>query len=349
MGDKLRDIISRLSTVTNMDLVDIYDQSKSAKSSDPIEEHRKEVLEHREKLPNRVAKRAYDKALKVRPKLDNKEKKRNRSNDSRRLSKLQKILDEQYPPGAVPVVIGSALYKQTKHIVADSTGDAARLYSRMCKHKIAVTGIKRIALATDKDGNNKYSFSGNDRGAVRARAILALGLLLVGLSKRTGRRGDRWNRLVRGLSQKILIEAISHPAKDAKLISYSAFNGTHDKDAPSDCVDGSVGYLRALKNGKFCYTRQAHWKVGGEPLSRGWGDIQPNEVAPVLIDGIWKVSFCRYWIVTDMFNAPKDAAARAQLWVDYLGAHLPEPHEQPDRASRGQLQSISTVISPAPS
>lgn len=352
MGDRLRDIISRLSTSTDLDLVEIYDQSKSVKDeTDPNELHRKQVQEKRATLENRKIKRTFDKQLKKKPKKNDRtrEIKRNRANDARRLKKLQKQLDAQYPQETIPALIPTHLYKEIKHIVADTTGGAAKLYLAMCPHKIAVTNIRRDALAIGPDGVAKYSFSGVDQGAQRARYIVALGLLLIGLSKRTGRRGDRWNRIVKGIPQSVLIDAISHPAKDSKPVSYSAFNGTHDKTQRESALDGSVGYLRALKNGGLLYTRQAHWLVGGKPQSRGWNDLQTNEVAPGLIDGKYKVSFCRYWLLTDEYISVKDAAVRAQLMADYLGGNLPDVPQRSLKARPGRTESLSTVISPAPS
>jgi hypothetical protein len=352
MGDRLRDTISRLSALTDLSLVEMYDQSRSVKDPDydPNEEHRKEVKKHRDQLPNRPTKRAFDKELKKKPKNKRtQEARRNRSADSRRLKKLQRQLDKQYPQDTTPALIPTHLYKSVKHVVADTTGGAADLYLDTCPHKIAVTNIRKIALAIDETGKAKYSFSGINQGAVRARYIAALGLLLVGLSRRTGRKGDRWNRIVKGIPQSVLIQAISHPAKDANPVSYSAFNGTHDKTVRKTALDGSVGYLRALKNGELLYTRQAHWLDGGRPQSRGWEDLKPYEVAPGVIDGKWKVSYCRYWILTDEYTSPKDAARRAELFRDWLGGNLPVDPQRSVQARPGRAESFSTVISPAPS
>lgn len=353
MGDRLRDVISRLSAQTDLDLVDIYDQAKSVKDPDDLdlnEEHRKDAKKQRDLLPNRPTKRAFDRELKKKPKNKRtQEARRNRSADIRRLKKLRKQLDEQYPEGTIPALVPTHLYKTVKQIVADTTGAAAELYLSTCPHKIAATNIRRNSLAVGDDGKAKYSFSGINQGAIRARYLCALGLLLVGLSKKTGRKGDRWNRIVKGIPQSVLIQAISHPSKDAKPVSKSAFNGTHDKTQRTTAIDGSVGYLRALKNGELLYTRQAHWLVGGKPQTRGWDDLKPYEVAPGIIDGKYKVSYARYWILTDEYTSPKDAARRAELFRDWLGGNLLEAPQRSVQARPGRAEPLSTVVSPAPS
>lgn len=332
MADRLRDIISRISTDTGLDLLPIYDgassHTKKEIPKDPIEEKR-------EQLPNRISKKAFDKALRnKKPKNQTKEAKRNRARDLRRIDKLRKQFKDRYGEQEIPKIIPSYLYIQTKDIVSDTTGGAAIAYLKACEHKIAVTLIKRAAFAADENGVNKYSFAGLGRGANRARCICALGLLLLGLSSKTGRRKDRWSRIVKGISIGQLGDAVKHPSPEVKKSHNNTISGAHRWNL-KDSIDGAVGYLDALRNVGFCYAIQAHWLEGEKPDHRAWKDIQQCEIVPQRTKSGYRVSFNRYWIVTDRFSDAVNAATSAELWIAYLAGSLPDfPEHSAENESR---------------
>lgn len=336
MADRLKDIIARISTHTGQDLLSAYEEGKKeidgkkkpSKPEEKTEEEIKEIDEVREKLPNRISKKAYDRALKnLKPKNRAKEAKRNRANDIRRLHKLSTNLEKTHGKGVCPELIPSHLYKQTWQCIVDSTGAAIKLYLKVCPHSVAKTYIKRIALCPDEQGINKYSFAGHSRGSVRARCVAAFGLLLLGLSRPTRRYKGRWNRLVKGIPLVAFRKALTHPAIREQIPSINTFIGKHRSDPDNILTDGGVGYLRALKNGEFCYTMQAHWLMGEKPEHKAWQDITPNEIVPGRTESGWRVSLPRYWILTDKFMNAKDAQQRAELWIAWLAGQLPEEPE----------------------
>lgn len=356
MPDRLRDIIARIGEGTGQNLLDAYDQGRKKPEKKPktpeLEDEavKKEIDETREQLPNRSTKKAFDRALKnLRPKNQTKEAKRNRANDIRRLHKLQKRLEKTHGPGTVPELISSHLYKQTWQCVADSTGAAVIMYLDACPHPIAKTRIRRTALCPDDQGNYKYSFAGNSRGSVRARAVAALGLLLLGLSRtRNGRKG-RWKRLVKGIPLRSLREALTHPAIRDEIPHVNTLIGKHRSDPKNILTDGGVGYLRALKNSDFCYSMQAHWRDGDRPSGRAWKDITQNEIVPGRTESGWKVSLPRYWIISEQYTSPSDAKIRAEMWIDHIAGTLPDDkHAQPERPQTSQ-KPVQDLSPPPPS
>lgn len=350
MADRLRDIISRISSNTGQDLLPIYDGAKTVpKKDEPKDPSPEQIREH---LDNKIPKKVFDKALKSKkPKQRTKEARRNRARDLRRIDKLRRQFKNRYGPQDIPSYIPSHLYIQTKDIVQDTTGGAAEIYLKHCGHKIAVTLIQRAALAPDENGVNKYSFAGDNREARRARCICALGLLLVGLSKRTARRKDRWSRIVKGISIGMLCSALAHPSSDSKKPHHNTISGAHRWDQ-KDAIDGAVGYLDALRNVGFCYSLQAHWKEGVKPDHRAWKDIQQKEIVQQRTKSGWRVSFLRFWIVTDRFKDPINSATSAELWVAHLAGSLPDfPENSAEKNSRGTapIKHLPPYTPPPPS
>jgi hypothetical protein len=315
MSDKLREILLRLSENSGLDeYISEYDKS--------VEENRREVAETRASLPNRQAKRRFDKEMRreaTKKKSYSEETSlRQRKKSFRLLKKLDARLKESGAPDCDIRVIPPHIWKTCQHVIADSSGWAAKHFSKKCPDKIGITIIHRAALSFDKNGEQeKYSYQGDSPGSIRARKILAHGLLFEMLARRTGRRGQGWNRIVKGIPQAA-IQAVLRDPYSGHRPHINSINGTHRK-CSSDETNGSVGYLTALKRVGFCYSRQARWKHGADPRKlKGWNDIQPNEMAGKPHNSGWVTSCARYWIVSDSFLDAKEGSKRAKLWVAWL-------------------------------
>jgi hypothetical protein len=319
--DNIRDILSRAGHLAGTDLLSIY-ESRRGQVEDEVERVRKE-------LPNQQTRKRFDKEIDNQTKRQRQSKQRqaeairNRKSNKKALAKLEKRLKAEGINNPHPVLIPAHLWKQTQHILADPSGWAAKYYSKICYHKIGVSIVHRAALCYDADGKPKYSYIGNGREACRARFVLAAGLLLLCLARRTGRHGHGWDRLVSGIPQAAILTALRDPFT-GKLPSSSSFNGTHHK-TELEITDGNVGYLTALKRAGLCYTRQT--KTAEKHLAKdvkGWEDIRPEEQLGKRTPSGLFVSLARYWIVSAEFTDPVDAEKRARLWVCWLGAVLPE-------------------------
>lgn len=343
--ESLEEILKRASVLADQDLGEIYEKHRSRDreiyteslktvsenaNKIAIEEHEKQKSlseELREGLPKK-ARRRYDKELRsqILKKRDQEKRRAYATNKSnkRMLRKLDTYLRNTGIENPNPQLFPHHLWKQTKHILADSTGWACRFYSRMCWHKIGVGLANRAALCYDDQGRPRYSYAGNSRGSYRARAVLALALLLLGLSRPTRRRNHGWSRIIRAIPQTEFLSALSDPSnKNARKPFRNTLNGSHRKTAKDD-TSGSVGYLTALKRIGLVYTRQAWWKPGGDPSKlKGWEDIQPEEMLGSLHPSGWYTSTARYWIVADRFQDPRDAEKRARLWLAWLAGNIP--------------------------
>jgi len=315
MSDKLRKILQRMSAQDGLDeYISEYDKAKEA--------NRNEIREIRDALPNRQAKRRYDKEIRreatEKKNYSDKMSIKQRKKSFRLLRKLDAQLKESGAPDCDIRVIPAHVWKMCQHVIADSSGWAARHFAKNCPDKIGMTLIHRAALSHTKDGDKQqYSYTGDSPGSVRARKILAHGLLFEMLARRTGRKGQGWNRIVKGIPQAA-IQAVLRDPYSGQRPHINSINGTHRK-CQSDDTSGSVGYLTALKRVGFCYSRQARWRQGDDPRDlRGWKDIQPNEMVSRHHNSGWYTSSARYWIVSDSFMDAKDGAKRAQLWVAWL-------------------------------
>ena len=273
-----------------------------------------EENEHRKALPNRTSKRRFDKELKrqkTKQKAQNKAKKAN----IRLLAKLKKrvmetIGYEKYKPKLIPADI----WYDCQTIVWDRDGKAIPEFSRQCPNKIAISRIHRSALGIDETGERQYNYFGDSRGSLRARRIFALGWAKLRLAVGTRRKGP-YNRLVAGLPQAAFRALLRDP-KTGEQVYRTTLSGEHrPSHKPSE-----IGYLDALKDSGFCYTRQAKWQ-GKDPNIKGWEDIRSEERAGSNND--WNFSTARYWIITSQYTDSKDAEVRARLWIDYIAGCQP--------------------------
>lgn len=322
MSDHIRDILNRAGSLAGTDLVSIFEKRKK------IED---EVERTRERLPDKRTKKRFDRELDKQNKhVDRRKQKqanayRNRKSNKTALRKLERKLKSEGIENPQPRMIPAHLWKQCQHILADASGWAARYYSKLCYHRIGVSMCHRAALCYDAKGKPKYSYIGNSIGSQRARYVLASGLLILCLSRLTGRRRQGWTRLVSGIPQKAFLAALRDPYNGNRP-SLSAFNGTHHKLDDKEVTDGNVGYLTALKRVGMVYTRQI--KTSDKNLAssfKGWSDVRPEEMLGKRTETGLFCSLARYWVVADRFLDPVDAEKRAKLWVAYLSAQLPEP------------------------
>lgn len=327
--DKFKEILDRASLIAGTDLNASYHAKRDPESIEEI----------RASLPNSRSRKQFDKEIKTAEKRATNETAsqrayKHRKSNKRALAKLEKQLKAAGIANPDPKLIPSHLWKQTQHILADASGWAAKYYSRLCWHRIAVSLIHRAALCYVEDNQPKYSYIGTSREAQRARYVLAVGLLLVGLSTATGRRNQGWMRLVRGIPQAAILAALRDPFTGAQL-HRNALDGCHrvvpkivnqhtGKSKPAVC-DGRVGYLTALASVGLFYTRQLIWREGEDPTEkRGWDDLKPEEHTGEAHNGLF-TSLNRYWIVADQFTDPADEAKRAELYVAWLaGSAYPE-------------------------
>lgn len=324
MPDHIRDILSRAGHLAGTDLISIFEKRKSVES---------EVDRIRKELPNTQTKKRFDRELDKQVSRDDRRKQkqrdvyRNRKSNKRALQKLERKLRAEGIKNPQPKMIPAHIHKQTQHILADPSGWASRYYSKLCWHKIGVSMCHRAALCYDEKGKPKYSYIGNSREAQRARFVLASGLMLLCLSRPTGRRKQGWTRLISGIPQKAILSALRDPFT-GKRPSLSAFNGTHHKLDDKDLTDGNIGYLPALKRIGMVYTRQV--KTADKNLAKthkGWADIRPEEMLGKRTATGLFCSLARYWVVADLWLDPVDAEKRAKLWVAYCSSQLPEPVE----------------------
>jgi hypothetical protein len=317
-SDKLRELLRRAGELAGIDedLSEVFDRAQSDRD--------REVEQIRESLPNQRTRKAFDKELR-RQEVQHFEKNRKKAEkfrkaNARQLEKLRKRLNLDNKDNPYPHLIPAHDWMMVKEVQADLSGFAAKYHAKTCPHKIAVTIIHRSALSYDGEAP-KYSYVGESRGAKRARAILAIGLLIVRLSVTTGRKGQGWNRLVKGIPRAALVAALTDPRSKAKLHP-NTLDGRHRK-APKEATDGRVGYLNALKSQGLFYTRQAHWREGEDPRRiKGWHDIGANEMPSTVHPSGWKTSLARYWVVSDQYIDAKNAEKRAKLWIAWLAGCL---------------------------
>lgn len=259
----------------------------------------------------------------------------NKKSNIRKLEKLEKQLKKSGIDNPDPINIPAHIWKQSQFIIADSSGWAARFYSRLCWHKVGVGLIHKAALPKSIENEN-VTYAGVSPRALRSRSILSLGLGLIGCSKQTGRKNQGWNRLVSGIPQTAFIAMLADP-HTGKRIHRNTLTGIHRKN--KNYSNGDIGYLQALKKVGFCYCRQAHWKFGQDPREiKGFSDLKPSEMAGELHPSGWFTSTVRYWIASDQYTDSKDAERSATLWLAWLAGHIPW-----QRDVKGHFVPISTV------
>ncbi len=317
----IKEILTRASELAGQDLCAIYEARR---------EHAEEI---RAELP-RKARRIFDREMarqyKTRAEKQQKQAIKINKKNQRILAKLDKALKARGIEIPRPKEIEYPLWRQTKHILLDTTGWAARFYARICWHKVGVGLAHRAALCYDEHGNARYSYAGNSPGARRARHVLATCLLFFGLCEPTGRRDHGWMRIIKGIPQDAFLACLADPSTGEKP-HRNTFDGTH-RDCEDSYTGGTVGYLTAMKRIGICYTRQAKWRPGDDPSKqKGWEDILPEEMAGYLHPSGWFTSTVRYWIVADEFNDPVDAAKRARLWLAWLSGTIPWQQDEQGR------------------
>lgn len=308
--ESLSSILDRISQVTGVDgLRSIYEKSREERAATSEVQ---DII--RESLPNRQSSPQIEKARKHENRKPQSQKKVKGAN-LRLLKRLKKRVKELVGYDYKPKFISADLWYDCYTIVWDKTGKAIREFSRQCSNKIAIARINRAALGIiDENGERKYSYFGDSRGAVRARSIFAVGWLLLNLAVGTRRKGP-YNLLVAGIPQSAIIDMLSGGRKEERIYR-TTLSGTHRRTR----LAGEIGYLDALKQSGFCYTRQVKWKRE-DPSTKGWEDIRPNERAGS--NGDWNFSTARYWIITSQFNDSKDPDVRSQLWVDHVAGSQP--------------------------
>lgn len=310
--DSLSNILEHLSQVVGVDgLKDRYEKSLlDASKTREVTEVIRESLPKRQPSPHTEQK--------TRPQSkSNREKsqKKVKGANLRILARLKKRVKELVGYDYKPKFISADLWYDCYTIVWDTSGKAIREFSRQCSNKIALSRINRASLGIiTENGERKYSYFGDSRGAIRARSIFAVGWLLLNLAVGTRRKGP-YNLLVAGIQQSVIIDMLSGGRKEER-IHRTTLSGTHRATR----LAGEIGYLDALKDSGFCYTRQAKWQ-GDDPNIKGWEDIRPTERAGSN-DG-WNFSTARYWIITSRFNDSADSEVRRQLWADHMAGSQP--------------------------
>jgi hypothetical protein len=336
MDSSFKDVLTRASKIAGTDLFELFSRQQS------------EIDEVRNDLP-RKARKKFDEELKSQ-KVSPTDKRRiqaiiNNKKNKTKIKKLERALERYGIKNPVPREISFHLERQSKIIISDHTGWAARFYSRICPHKIGVGLVHRAALSYDQDGKPRYSYAGNSRGANRARSILAYGLLLIGLSSPTGRKGQGWSRIVKKIPMDAFLAIFTDPSSGETPHRNTIGGGIH-RESSDEETSGKVGYLSALRNVGLVYTRQAKWRPGENPADlKGWADIEPEEMAGGLHPSGWYTSLLRYWIVTDRFTEPRDAAKQAKLWIAWLSGNIPWHREEDGSYTPSRLHE-STISKP---
>lgn len=313
-------ILTRATQVSGVEgLTEIYARHREAINT-VVEDGETEIQRIRDELPNTKTRARFDREMRRTGRASEQqrqEKRRKRiiATNLRRIRKLKERLSHLENPE--PRLIPTELWLNAQTIIADTQGRVIAEFARQTSNKIAIARIHRAALGfPDGKGKPAYSYAGLGIGSLRARSIFALGYLLVHLSRGTRRRG-RWSRLVTGIPQSAFATALSDPNSPFReKRGRRTISGVHR----SLGQPGEIGYLDALKAAEFCHTRQAKWR-GDRPTARGWSDIRPEEIAGER-DGL-TFSLARYWIITDRYKDPREAAEQAQLWVDWLAGCMP--------------------------
>lgn len=344
MTNRLKEICSRLIVYSGLDELEskecVDNAFRTHNDVDDVDEQIRSIKSNY----NRQERHIFDKELKKeRSEKSVKESSRKQKKNARLLLKLEKRLKTSNAIDVKPRIIPEHIWKQTTHIIADSSGWAARYYSSHCKHRIALSLIHRAALSYDDIGKPRYQYNGDSCESLRARRTLALGLMLILLSRKTGRHGQGWNLIVKGIPQSCFVAALRDPWTGQRPHS-NTINGTHQKSNEFE-TDGSVGYLKALKNVGFCYTRQARWRDGANPKNiKGFADLMPNELASKVHPSGWRTSLVRYWIVSSEFLDAKSIDKRTKLMIAWIAGNQPFPLDTTDTVGQSEEKCIDTEV-----
>jgi hypothetical protein len=307
----LGNTLDRISQVTGVDgLRDIYTSAyESARERRVADNEVAQVISESSPMRTSSSKHLNGQSCKKRSQ------KKVRKSNLRLLSKLKSRVKEIIGYDAKPKFISADLWYDCAVILWDKSAKAIKEFSVQCQNKIAISRLNRAALGIcDENGKRAYSYVGDSRGALRARRIFALGWLLMNLSVGTRRKGP-FNRLVAGIPQSALRAVLRDPST-GEQVHRTTISGEHRSTRQA----GEIGYLDALKESGFCYTRQAKWQ-GDAPNIKGWEDIRDVERAGQ--NGEWQFSMARYWIITSRFSDSADETIRSRLWIDYIAGCQP--------------------------
>lgn len=320
MSSDIKEILRRAGELAGVDedLSAIFERAQETRD--------REVEEIRESLPNQKTRRAFDREMR-RLEVKNFETNRKkaeqyRKKNAKQLEKLRRRLKLDNKDNPYPKLIPAHDWIMVKEVQADHSGFAVRYYAKTCPHKIAVTICHRAALSYDGE-KPKYSYVGDSAGSNRARSIFAIGMLIVRLSNTTGRKGQGWNRLLKGVPRMAFVAALGDPHDPKNKPHPNTIDGRH-RTAPKAATDGRVGYFNALKAEGLFYTRQCHWRDGENPREqKGWHDLSAEEMPSTEHPGGWRTSLARYWVVSNQYVDAKNAEKRARLWIAWLAGCLP--------------------------
>jgi hypothetical protein len=332
--DTWKDLIGRVSTLAGVDLSEDFDAGKR--------EHPKPRDDQAELAKERQAAARAGPTLAERRKTLKKNSpelaKRRRQKDTRYLEKLKRKLKAQGWEDIRPAVIPAHDWIRSAQVVSDATGTAARYYLDSQPNRVA------MGLLLDLIGGRE-ALTGISASATRARKILALLLLILSNARPTRRNWDRYKSLCKGIPQSAMLKALQDPYS-RRPPHLNTLIGTHrarpqaapGQPKPRDTrTSAEVGYLRALANARIIYARQARWQGTAKPKTRGWENIQENEIRPKPTESGWRVSTNRYWIVTDRFSDPHRDEEKAALFSASEAARRPQ-EARPPKSTEDQAE-----------
>lgn len=238
-----------------------------------------------------------------------------RRDAARAARQVEWVAKNEHKGGALKF-IPFELWCLARAICSDISGATARHWLRMCTNKIFAGQIRKVALVPLRDGGYHYDWYDQ-----RARDVVAVGALLIGMAEPIRRRRDRavndwdsaenrWGTIVRGVCRNLILAALA--PNDKHLRSTSYLTGTYGyggewNRTPLDRggrVGVGCGIIVALEQLGALYRNQ--WAGQGYATSSGY---QPNQ----------------YWItscVAEYGYDNKDTALRATTIVDEIAAEL---------------------------
>lgn len=239
---------------------------------------------------------------------------RARERDERYLQRQRRKLGALGVAAAFLTLIPRNIWIMARDILADPSGQAARIWLRRERNKVACGCIRFAALVPGSDGTTRYTWAD-----LRARRICALGLALVSLARPAPRRKGIWSSVLMGVPRGYLCALLADPYESKRRPSKSALAGTHRVGATLET--GQLGYLRALERAGLFYRQQLPLRES-ELCERFGGDHPTN----------------RYWLITSLPHTAGSSARRQQL-VDLHEAGARAATERPrlaaDRLAKG--------------
>ena len=244
--------------------------------------------------PGRQRKRSPD-SRRARAERVDKARARARRKDSALLAKLEREIRARGGHAVGLRVVRSHVWSMCSHILADRSGRAGRLYLRRCPNKPFVGAVMRAAFG-------ELDTAGRPRGRVawcdmRARRIVAVGLAMLAISKRSHRAGQ-WNACVLGIPRGAFCALLADPYETRAgkgTPATTTLYGTHKPDATAET--GQVGYIVALREAGALYRQQLP-KGQGLLCETGYPSGYPPN---------------RYWLLTPEPEKVHDDADRYRL------------------------------------